>query len=650
MEEYYEALKRGQRRYHMSLAKGEYPYLPVLDDILSYSDVASSVSLGTMDIPLEKLVGTKTAERSQSFANNFMPLLGEKTEFAAKWTAVYEHQVADGIQDPIEVYEFMNRFYVQEGNKRVSVMKFVGAYSIPGRVTRLLPKKSDDREIKLYYEFLDFYGVSKNCDVWFSREGSYRRLLNAMGKEPGQVWDGEEQMFFRSAYGRFAKAFQMAHGEKLELTASDAFLVYIEIYGYDQVKGQTEREMYQSLRKIWDEIRLADKGNQIELIRDPKEEGDSKRLSLRNWFLPVNVWEPEEMKIGFIYEKTPKTSSWTYAHELGRLHLEQASGGKVTTFVYEQAETEESMEAAIENAASEGCSVIFTTASRMIGASVRCAIRHPELKIYNCSVKMSYSSICTYDARIYEAKFLMGAIAAAMSKSGRLGYVAYCPIYGTLANINAFALGARMINPYAKVYLEWSGVKGADPAAVFEKEGITYISGDDMITPSHASREYGLYVKEEGKETKNLGVPILHWGKFYEHIVRSAFRGGGEEEALKGRKAVNYWWGLSADVIDVIYSGDMPHELRRLIEFLKESIRLGSFLPFSGVIYDQDKRLRCGEKESLEAEQIIAMDWLAENVSGKIPDMDELTEGARELARLQGVQLNEQGIRGEVTV
>ena len=88
MEEYYEALKRGQRRYQMSLAKGEYPYLPVLDDILSYSDVASAVSLGTMDIPLEKLVGTKTAERSQSFANNFMPLLAEKTEFAAKWTAV----------------------------------------------------------------------------------------------------------------------------------------------------------------------------------------------------------------------------------------------------------------------------------------------------------------------------------------------------------------------------------------------------------------------------------------------------------------------------------------------------------------------------------------------------------------------------------
>ena len=106
----------------------------------------------------------------------------------------YEQQIAEGIQDPIVAYEFMNRFYVQEGNKRVSVMKFVEAYSIPGTVTRLIPKKSDDREIKLYYEFLDFYEVSKNCDIWFSREGSYRRLLSVMGKEPGEAWDREEQM------------------------------------------------------------------------------------------------------------------------------------------------------------------------------------------------------------------------------------------------------------------------------------------------------------------------------------------------------------------------------------------------------------------------------------------------------------------------
>ena len=134
--EYGAALKLGKKQYQDSVAKGEYPYLPVLDEALSYTDIVSQVSLGTMDIPLSKLVGTKTAERSISFANNFMPLLTERSEFAIKWQNLYNYQVEDGINDPIVAYEFMNRFYVQEGNKRVSVMKYLGAYSIPGTVIR----------------------------------------------------------------------------------------------------------------------------------------------------------------------------------------------------------------------------------------------------------------------------------------------------------------------------------------------------------------------------------------------------------------------------------------------------------------------------------------------------------------------------------
>ena len=62
------------------------------------------------------------------------------------------------------------------------------------------------RKTGLYYEFLDFYRVSLNCDVWFSKEGSYQKLLEQMGMEPDQVWTEEERLFFRSSYGRFAKA------------------------------------------------------------------------------------------------------------------------------------------------------------------------------------------------------------------------------------------------------------------------------------------------------------------------------------------------------------------------------------------------------------------------------------------------------------
>ncbi|HIS31745.1 MAG TPA: BMP family ABC transporter substrate-binding protein, partial [Candidatus Limivivens intestinipullorum] len=310
------AQRQGQRQYQDALLHGTYPYLPVLDQILSYSEITSSVSLGTMDIPLSRIVGTKTEDRANAFASNFMPLLPEQSEFAAKWSLLYNYQVKEGIQDPIVAFEYMNQFYVQEGNKRVSVLKFLGAYSIRGQVTRLIPKRTEEKENKLYFEFLDFNRVSGNCEVWFSRLGSYRRLLKLMGKGPDEVWDEEERLFFRSAFGRFEKAFHMAHGERLELTPSDAFLVYVEIYGYRQICGQTEKEMYAALQKIWSEIRLAERGRQVELVTDPEAAKELSRPSILNWFIPAGLLEPDTLKAAFISTKTPETSSWTYAHEL----------------------------------------------------------------------------------------------------------------------------------------------------------------------------------------------------------------------------------------------------------------------------------------------------------------------------------------------
>lgn len=636
--DYTTALKQGRRSYRAALTKGEYPYLPILDEMISYTEVASIENVGIMDIPLSKIVGTKTVGRSNAFANNFMPLLPEESEFASKWSSLYNHQIDDGINDPIVAYEFMNQFYVQEGNKRVSVMKYLKTYSLSASVTRLVPKKSDDMENRVYYEFLDFYEVSHSYDVCFSKEGSYKKLLKLMGKKQDEVWTDDDRMDLHTACYNFEFVFNKAHGDKLDINVSDAFLIYVEIYGYNNVIDQTEQEMSRSLQKIWTEITLADQGSQVELVQDPEH----IKSSLFNKLLPTGV--PDSLKIAFIYMKTPKTSSWAYAHELGRHYLEQAFEGKIETMAFDKADTEPEVEEAIEQAVAAGCELIFTTATQMINQSVRSAVKYPKVKIYNCSIKMSYSSICTYYARMYESKFLMGAIAAALSRTDRLGYVADYPIYGTLSNINAFALGAKMINPYVQIHLEWTKVKGLDARERLKQEGIVFVSDSDMITPESASRAYGLYAKREDGTLENLATPIWDWGKFYEKIVQNIFSGGTSElDAQKGKKAVNYWWGMSADVIDVICSKSMPHGTSRLIEFLKNSIRAGAFHPFDGPIYDQDGVVQCEKGKTLEPDEIITMDWLAENVIGKIPELDELTDEARTLVELQGIKVDESG-------
>lgn len=638
--DYMGALKLGRRSYQSALMKGEYPYLPVLDEILANTDIVSEVSLGLLDVPLEKIVGTKTQGRTQAFANNFMPLLGEKTEFGAKWAYLYDHQIEEGIHDPIVAYEFMNRYYVQEGNKRVSVLKYVHAYSITASVIRLIPKRSDDHDTKLYYEFLDFYQVSFNCDVWFSHEGSYAKLLAVMGKKPDEVWDEDTRMYFKAAYDLFSRVFHNFRTEDMEMTASDAFLIYAELFGYDMVKNRTEDQMKQDLAKIRDELTLTAGGSRIELVEQPQEL-EPAPTKLINWLKPAGTIEPEMLKIAFIHSKGKETSSWVYGHELGRLYLEQQFGGRLRTLSFENAAADDEIQQAIDLAIAAKCNMIFTTASQMIAQSVKAAIQHPEVRIFNCSVNMSYSSICTYYARMYESKFLMGALAAAMNEGNKLGYVADYPLYGTVSNINAFALGAKMINPRVQVSLKWSRLKEQNWKEELRQEGIVYISGDDLITPRSASREYGLYHKKADGSVDNLATPFWHWGKFYEQIVNLTCHGNPDTKSLKGRKAINYWWGMSADVIDVICSQNLPHGTNRLIDFLKKSIKSGSFHPFDGTIYSQEGVIQCKEGGSLTPEEIITMNWLAENVEGQIPDIDSFTPEAQALVRLQGVKIEE---------
>ena len=63
IEDYRSAQRAGQRAYRANVARGQSPYLAVLDDILTDVDIVAQEPLGLVDIPAESIVGTKTAGR-----------------------------------------------------------------------------------------------------------------------------------------------------------------------------------------------------------------------------------------------------------------------------------------------------------------------------------------------------------------------------------------------------------------------------------------------------------------------------------------------------------------------------------------------------------------------------------------------------------
>ena len=169
VQDYLSAVKIGKKEYHACVNKGTYPYLPVLEDIIDENSIDREVSLGSDQIPLRLVVGTCTAGRTTAFADNFMPILDWGTEFSAKWASLSDSQVNEGIRDDIKVYEYMNKFYVLEGNKRVSVLKYFKAVTVSAQVIRKIPKYSDDPDVKIYYEFMDFYKSTKLNDISVKR-------------------------------------------------------------------------------------------------------------------------------------------------------------------------------------------------------------------------------------------------------------------------------------------------------------------------------------------------------------------------------------------------------------------------------------------------------------------------------------------------
>ncbi|MBQ0000998.1 MAG: BMP family ABC transporter substrate-binding protein [Clostridiales bacterium] len=624
------------------LGKKEGSPVESLDDLLKAKgeQIVGEYPLGVVQIPSELIVGTKTNGRSSALSKSFYPLLKPGSEFANKWIALYRAHMDEGIREPIKAYEYMNKFYVEEGNKRVSVLKCCGAVSIPGNVIRLIPRRTNDPENMLYYEFIDFYNLSGINYISFTKPGSYARLQQLVGKRPDELWSDDDKLDFSSIFARFSLEFEAIKTKGGSVTPGDAFLFFIGLYDYRSLFQMTTSELKKTLLKAKEEFNLLQTSESVELQMTPNEDnGNALNKTINKTINKVltDLIPSTRQTVAFIHQKTAETSGWTYGHELGRLHLDEVFADEIETVSYFNA-TEENADALLEQAIAAGADIIFTTAPPLLKASLKAALEHPNVKILNCSLNASHKSIRTYYARMYEAKFLMGAIAGAMSVNGKVGYIADYPIYGMTANINAFALGAKMVNPKAKVYLEWSTLKDQNIAEKFSNNNVTYISGLDIVPPKDSNRHFGLY-RSSDRTFLNLAVPVWNWGIFYEKMINNILNGTWKfDEASASTKGLNYWWGMSSEIIDVICSRHLPIGTARLIDLLKNTICRGEFNPFSGILYSQQGLVQKDAERVMTPEEIIEMDWLAENVIGYIPKMEDLIDQAKPVVSKSGLE------------
>lgn len=634
LEEYRNAMKAGRRTYRARTERGQSPYLTVLDDLIANVDIVSQEPLGLVEIPAEQIAGTKTSGRHTAFAADFMPLLEEDTEFARKWMNLCQAHLEEGIHTPIVAYEYLNRFYVMEGNKRVSVLKYFGAVKIAATVTRLIPARNDSLENRLYYEFLDFYKLAKINYVQFSRPGGYAKLQTLVCKASDESWSDEDRLNFASMYTMFGQQFKALGGPELGLTAGDALLVYLSVYRYADACKSAPAQMKQNMQHIWDEVKVLTEPQAVQLLLEPSQSPSESLLSMLNIFAPRP--RPAALKVVFLHEHNAENSAWVRAHDAACDALEKAFPGRLSIVRRDNINPEVDAEQVLEDIAHEHVDIVFTTSSRMHTACLKVAAQHPKTRFLNCSLNAPHPLVRTYYPRTYEVTYLLGILAGVLSRTDRVGYVAANPVYGVPAAINAFAQGLKTVRPGAKVVLRWACLPDAEhPLDFADREDVELFYARDSREPEGTHRDYGLCRKMPQGGWQPVGLPLWRWDTFYTGIVRSVFDGSWDS-AASGR-AINYWWGLSSGAEELEKKIELPAGTMQLLDLMEKMLVEGTLRIFPEELYTTEHERKEPEGTVYSHKELMEMDWLEESVEGRLPLYEELSVKSRALLEINGL-------------
>ncbi len=625
MDYYGKARREGLRVYSAAIQNNRDPYLPVLEDKVPNLSQLSRQHLGVFAIPLNRILGAVSQGRSYAFASNFMPILESGSEFSNKWNLLYAGVMEKGVVQPITVLEYLGNYYVIEGNKRVSVSKSMESWDIDADVTRIWPERTEDPQVIAYYEYCDFSRETGYYNLLFTKPGSYRKLVSLPGVRAGESWTEEELLTLKKIVHYFYSSYSKVMQDRACMPESDAFLSYLVAFGYEDVRDDDQDKTTERVRLMSREFEVHD--NRVNLIM----ESDKKALAPKPL---LSLFRPSKIKAAFMFTRPTADSAWNYWHDLGRLAVEEKLQDKVETATRIVPSRDE-FELAAEALIKDGYNAIFATSPVMLNSCIEPALEHPDVKFLCCSLLSSYTNIRTYYIRFYEAKFLLGLAAGILAKNGKIGYIADFPIYGTASAANAFAIGARMVNPDAKIYLNWFSADYFNASNPFLDPEIRVICNRDITAPNHTARDYGLYLRRDG-EISNIATMIPQWGPFYqtviERLLNGTFNPGENRDS-----ASNYWWGISSGMLDVAFSTRFDPYALRLIRHYQEELDSGTFSPFEGELRDQQGQIRCEADRRLTPAEILCMDYLADNIIGSFPSPSEIIPSARPLVQLQGI-------------
>ncbi len=331
----------------------------------------------------------------------------------------------------------------------------------------------------------------------------------------------------------------------------------------------------------------------------------------------------DKLKVAFLYVGPIGDHGWTYTHDQGRLMLEDQLGDKVETVYVESVPEGPDAERAITRLVRDGAGLVFTTSFGYMDPTIKVAENFPDVKFEHATGYKRSDNVSTYIARFYEGRYVIGQIAAKMSKSGVAGYVASFPIPEVVRGINAFMLGAQSVNPDFKVKVVWVNSwfdpgKEKDAAEVMIGQGADIIAQHtDSTAPIQTAQEKGVLGFGQASDMihfapkAQLTSIIDNWGPYYVARTQAVLDGSWESS--------DTWDGMAEGMVVMAPFTNMPDDVAAMAADTTEKIRSGAMHPFAGPIYRQDGEMVIGEGEHLDDGVLLGMNWYVKGVDDELP-------------------------------
>ncbi len=331
--------------------------------------------------------------------------------------------------------------------------------------------------------------------------------------------------------------------------------------------------------------------------------------------------------VGFIYVGPRDDFGWNQSHAVAAAALKKIPGIKVIEEenVPETDAVAKTMESMINF---DNASLIFATSFGYFDPfMIDMAKKYPKVELRHPTGLWNKDkhphNLGGYFCYLEQGHYVDGVAAGLSTRSNKIGFVAAKPIALVLRNINAFAIGARKVNPNAEVRLiitgEWSlPVREAEATNSLVDAGCDVI-GCHVDSPKvviETAEKRGVKSLGHNADQSNLAPKGFITGAELKYItIYKAY----SDMIVKGEKLPNHFeGGFDQDMVqNTKFGAGASDAVRKAAAEATEALKRGAPI-FVGPIKDNTGRIVSEKTLSLYEPSLWGTNYLVEGVVGSV--------------------------------